>query len=67
MTHRKQTLLSFIGLLFVVAVIKLSGDYRYVTKRESEYRSGYNVISADCVEYRDGKRDTLTWQILKRK
>lgn len=81
--HKKQTLFGFVGIVMVIFVFKMAGDYRYVTKREAEYRSKevtivpgpgvtvpgsqYTVISADCVMYSDGKRDTLTWQILKRK
>lgn len=65
--HKKQTLFGFVGIAIVVFVFKMAGDYRYVTGREAEYKSQYTVISADCVMYSDGRRDTLTWQILKRK
>ena len=71
MTHRKQTLLSFIGLLFILSVIKMAGDYRYVTQKEQAYkpceRKYERVIDADHVIDCNGDTIKYDWQILKRK
>ena len=36
--HKKQTLFGFVGIVIVVFVFKMAGDYIYVTKREAEYK-----------------------------
>lgn len=67
MTHRKQTLTCFIGLvLFVFAISKLS-ELKIVTDKESRYKcKGYTVLDAEHVITCGGDTIKKDWQILKR-
>lgn len=71
--HKKQTLFGFVGIVMVVFVFKMAGDYRYVTRREAEYkkqpckRKYERVVDADHVVDCNGDTIKYTWQILKQK
>lgn len=36
--HKKQTLFTFIGILFVISCVKMAADYRYVVRKEGRYK-----------------------------
>lgn len=71
--HKKQTLFTFIGILFVISCVKIAADYRYVTRREAEYkkqpcnRKYEYVVDAEHVVDCHGDTIKYDWQIIKRK
>lgn len=71
MTHRKQTLTCFIGLVFMIVAISKVSELKYVTEKESEYkrceRKYETVIDANHVIDCNGDTIEYSWQILKRK
>lgn len=71
MTHRKQTLLSFIGCIVIIFAIKMAADYKYVVRKEQSYRKPCTkapvILDADRAIDCHGDTIPYTWQILKRK
>lgn len=43
MTHRKQTLLSFIGCIVIIFAVKMCADYRYVVRKENRYKKATEI------------------------